>query len=226
MRLAGRADAVGAATLAVVAACSWLALLLVREPPDASLAGFVALWLAMMTAMMLPSLAPLALLLGPRERLPFLAGYLAVWGAIGAGVWAARGLAGASLPTPAVVMIVLLAAGLYQFAPLKAACLRACRSPADFLLTHWRRGLAGAARMGAAYGRYCLGCCWLLTAVLVVAGGMGFGWVALIALVVTAEKLLPRGAAVGRAVGVVLVAAGLAILVDPSLASYFVRNGT
>jgi predicted metal-binding membrane protein len=106
---------------------------------------------------------------------------------------------------------VLIAAGLYQFSPLKDACLRRCRTPADFLIQHWHPGLRGALRIGVEHGMFCVGCCVGLMAVLVIAGGMGLVWVAAIALVVAAEKLLPFGRLVALAGGVGLLAAGIAV---------------
>jgi predicted metal-binding membrane protein len=81
----------------------------------------------------------------------------------------------------------------------------------DFLVQHWRPGLGGAFRLGAHHGAYCLGCCIALMAVLVVAGGMGLAWVAAIALVVAAEKLLPHGPLLGKIGGVGLIAAGIVV---------------
>ena len=118
---------------------------------------------------------------------------------------------------------VLIGAGVYQFTPLKGACLRACRTPADFLMQHWRGGTGGALRLGFHHGAYCLGCCWALMLVLVVAGSMGLGWVVFVAAVVFAEKLLPRGAAFGRALGIALVIAGILLAARPDLVP-FVAN--
>jgi predicted metal-binding membrane protein len=113
---------------------------------------------------------------------------------------------------------VLLAAGVYQFTPLKGVCLRACQSPLAFLLGHWKPGLGGALRMGLEHGLYCCGCCWGLMAVLVAAGAMGLVWVVLIALAVFGEKLLPRGQWAARMIGVLLLALGVVVALQPSLA--------
>ena len=117
------------------------------------------------------------------------------------------------------LMVVLVAAGVFQLSPLKQVCLRHCRSPLGFLLAHWRDGYGGASRMGAVHGMWCVGCCWALMIVLVVAGAMGLPWVLLIACVVAAEKLLPGGEWMARAIGVVLVGLGVAVAMYPELAS-------
>jgi len=118
---------------------------------------------------------------------------------------------------PVGVAVMLLAAGAYQFTPLKATCLRACQTPADFLVRHWRSGALGALRLGLDHGLYCFGCCWVLMAVLVAAGGMGLAWVALIALIVLVEKLAPRAIWFGRVVGVAFALSALVVLLRPEL---------
>jgi predicted metal-binding membrane protein len=183
----------------------------------------------MMIAMMLPSSAPMLLLYrlslggtlrGELRTLAFAGGYLLVWAAVGAIVLLAQRLVDAATDPdlrPTGVAAVLAAAGAYQFTPLKATCLRACQTPADFLVRHWRGGTFGPLRLGVDHGLYCLGCCWALMAVLVAAGGMGIAWVALIALVVLAEKLAPRAAWFGRAVGVAFMLGALAVALRPAI---------
>jgi len=107
---------------------------------------------------------------------------------------------------------VLVAAGIYQWTPLKEACLRHCRSPLDFLLFHWREDGLGALASGLGHGAYCLGCCWMLMALLFVGGVMSLAWVAGIALLVLAEKALPWGRRVSLGTGAALVAWGAATL--------------
>jgi predicted metal-binding membrane protein len=114
---------------------------------------------------------------------------------------------------------VLLLAGAYQLTPLKRACLRACQSPLAFLLGHWKPGSLGALRMGVEHGLYCCGCCWGLMAVLVVAGAMGLAWVVLIAVVVFVEKLLPRGQWTASVAGVLLIALGALVALQPGVAT-------
>jgi predicted metal-binding membrane protein len=190
------------------------------------------MWWIMMTAMMVPSAAPLILLAAAlhrrkgRDGRPDLmaslltAGYLAVWGAFSLVATLAQwgfGHAGLISPGtmtagPALIGGILLAAGLYQLTPLKQACLRRCRSPVEFVTTHWRPGLAGAFRMGLAHGAYCVGCCWFLMALLFVGGVMNPFWIGAIALYVLAEKLIPRGHLLSRVSGLLLAAAGIVML--------------
>ncbi len=186
----------------------------------------------MMAAMMLPSAMPMILLhrrgvadpVRIRSELRsgiFVSAYLLVWGAAGIGVWIAARISEAFLPMGAQVLAVaaiLLLAGVYQFTPFKTVCLRVCRSPMDFLLTHWYRGLAGEFRLGLEHGLYCLGCCWALMVVFVGAGAMGLMWAAVIALVVFVEKVLPRGLVFGRAIGAVLIAGAALVVAQPEIA--------
>jgi predicted metal-binding membrane protein len=101
--------------------------------------------------------------------------------------------------------------GLYQLTPFKRACLDHCRSPAEFLARHWRKGGLGAWRLGLVHGAYCLGCCWLLMLLLFVFGVMNLAWIAALAVLVLLEKLVPHGDAVARAAGVLMLGAGLVL---------------
>jgi predicted metal-binding membrane protein len=101
---------------------------------------------------------------------------------------------------------------MFQWTPLKSTCLTQCRSPLGFLTTEWREGPWGAILMGLRHGRYCVRCCWALMALLWVAGVMNLLWVAAIATFVIVEKVLPRGALVGRVAGGVFMLAGLLLL--------------
>jgi predicted metal-binding membrane protein len=103
---------------------------------------------------------------------------------------------------------LLIAAGIYQLTPLKRVCLSHCRSPVHYLSAHWRQGHFGALRMGITHGTYCLGCCWLLMALLFVGGAMNLLWIAGLSVVVLTEKLVPAGLWIGRALGLLLLAAG------------------
>lgn len=218
---------VTAAGLGLIALAAWAALIAgtpMTDPPT-----FLVAWIVMMAAMMLPSSAPMFLLyrlsagegtLGELRTLLFGAGDLLVWAVVGALVLVAQRVLDATLNPelrPFGVAAVLLAAGAYQFTPLKATCLRACQTPADFLVRHWKGGTFGALRLGLDHGMYCLGCCWALMAVLVAAGGMGLAWVALIALIVLVEKLAPRAIWFGRAVGVAFALGALVVLLRPEL---------
>ena len=109
---------------------------------------------------------------------------------------------------------ILIGAGLYQLTPLKNRCLAHCRSPIDFLMSHWRGGAAGPIRMGVHHGWYCLGCCWALMAVLFAVGVMNLAWVAVLALLVLAEKIAPPAGRISRIAGTVLVLLGVIKLVS------------
>ncbi len=180
------------------------------------------MWWVMMVAMMLPSAAPTILLYAraasnARDGVKpatggFLIGYLLVWGAFSlaatllqllferAGLLAPMFMASQSRWLSAAV---LLSAGIYQLSPLKNICLRHCRNPAEFLAGHYRPGSNGALRMGIRHGTYCVGCCWLLMTLLFVGGVMNLAWIALLTVMVAAEKLFRWGryVSIGMAVG-------------------------
>ena len=197
-----------------------------------TLAPFVGSWTVMMAAMMLPSAMPMILLhrrgatgqAHVRSEIRtgiFVGAYVLVWAATGVVVWIGAQLVDAFLPMgarPLAVAAVLLLAGVYEFTPAKSACLRVCRRPMDFLMTHWHRGQVGQFRLGLEHGVYCLGCCWALMVVFVGAGAMGLLWAAIIALVVLVQKVWSRGVAFGRLVGAVLIAGAVLVAVRPELA--------
>ena len=199
---------------------------------------FLVAWGVMMAAMMLPSAAPMIVMYdkisrnrAQRDRvLPttlFAAIYLLIWLGLGVLVYVAgvglNVLAGANPDVtsllPYLLAAVLVATGVYQFTPLKRSCLRQCRTPLSFLMARWRNGYAGAVKLAVAHASYCVGCCVALMVVLVAAGAMSLPWVLLIATIVFIEKLLPRGELFARLVGVGFVVVGLAIAVDPDLAT-------
>ena len=171
---------------------------------------FLAIWVVMMVAMMFPTAAPMILTFhkvqaGKCQRGEafvstwiFVAAYLLVWGLSGvaayAGALAAEAVAARTALSPATAArvggAVLVAAGLYQFTPLKDLCLSKCRTPISFIMTSWRDGAAGALRMGLLHGIYCLGCCWLLFVILFPLGIMNIAAMAVITLVIFAEKTL------------------------------------
>ena len=193
----------------------------------------LAMWWVMMVAMMLPSAAPMLLLFARVNRkdksagaplVPtalFAAGYLLGWA--GFCVFAAAlqwGLESARLLSPMLATTnrwlgagILIAAGLSQFTPLKAMCLRHCRTPLGFLLGNWRSGRLGALRMGLEHGAFCLGCCWFLMALLFFGGVMNLYWIAGLAVFVLLEKTVPLGHWLGRLAGAVLVASGVALVI-------------
>jgi len=201
---------------------------------SAPLAGYLFLmWFVMMIGMMTPSAAPMALLyLGVARHAArsgqrfasatwFLLGYLVAWGvfsllATGAH-WA---LESAAMMTPAmraadrpIGAMVLIAAGVYQWLPLKDACLAHCRAPLSFIQQHggFQPAAAGAIRLGLLHGAYCVGCCWALMLVLFAVGVMNLLWIAALMCLVLAEKLLPHGRWVTRIAGAMSAASGLAL---------------
>ena len=191
-----------------------------------------AMWAMMMVAMMLPSAAPMILLyatVGRRRRAQgqpvadagmFAAGYVAVWVGFSLAMTMVQwGLDTLALLSPAMATTsfaltgaVLVAAGAYQWTPLKLACLRRCQSPLAFLIEHWREGRRGSLSMGLRHGLFCAGCCWALMLLLFVGGLMDLLWIAGIAIYVLLEKTVPAGPWLGRAAGLLLVAWGGRIL--------------
>jgi predicted metal-binding membrane protein len=147
----------------------------------------------------------------------FYLGYILVWTAFSAGATLAQwGLHTAALLSPLMVTtspivggIILIAAGLFQFTPLKHACLAHCRSPLSFFMTEWREGRRGALIMGLRHGGFCVVCCWLLMALLFVAGVMNLFWIAVIAAYVLAEKISPGGHWLSRVIGLLVIGWGL-----------------
>jgi predicted metal-binding membrane protein len=204
-------------------------------PPRWSLghsALVLVMWCVMMVAMMLPSAAPVTLLAAAIARkrkdgraggdsIPFFVlGYLSVWFIFSVAAtevqWAldeSSLLSGRGALTNAMLTgLVLVAAGIYQWTPIKAACLRHCRSPLEYLLFHWQEGPFGALSSGIEHGIFCLGCCWMLMALLFVGGIMSPAWIGAIALLVLVEKTLPWGARISYLVGGALAAWGVITL--------------
>jgi predicted metal-binding membrane protein len=188
----------------------------------------LVMWAVMMFAMMLPSVTPTVMIFGRvREKREaagrpfartgaFVAGYLLAWVgfsllATAANWWLHTHGSMSSMMgkvAPLTGGVLLIAAGTYQWTPLKKACLEHCRSPMSFLMQHWREGTSGAILMGLHHGAYCLGCCWLLMVLLFVLGVMNLPWVAVLSIVVLAEKTLPFGETLSRGAGVLLIAWG------------------
>ncbi len=190
------------------------------------------MWAVMMLAMMVPSATPMILIFAAvnRKRLAaetpvirtglFLLGYLLVWTGYSLlaalaqwGLHTAALISGPALAAaPWLGGLLLIAAGAYQFTPLKDACLSRCQSPLGFILTHWREGAAGAVVMGLRHGAFCVGCCWMLMALLFVAGVMNLLWVAAIAAFVLLEKVAPYGRVWSRLAGALLIVWGARLL--------------
>jgi predicted metal-binding membrane protein len=196
---------------------------------------FLGMWTVMMAGMMLPAVTPLVATYQQvyRERarvgrasVPasiLIAGYLVTWAAFGlaaylidrgAESWADRAQKVRDV-APVVGGLLLLVAGLYQWTPLKRACLRWCRTPAHFVLVDWREGRFGAFRMGLHNGLYCVGCCWAMMVALLVVGVMSLPWLALLAVVIFVEKNSRFAVPAGHALAVLLIVSGVVLAVWP-----------
>jgi predicted metal-binding membrane protein len=205
-----------------------------------SLGFFVVLWVLMMAAMMFPSVWPVVAMhtivlrrraaAGARslERsVAFVAGYLGAWtlfGLLAFGALAVARRAGLDTLSDSEVARygvapTALAAAVYQVVPLKRVCLKNCRGPLSFFIEHWRDGVRGALWMGVRNGTYCVGCCWLLMAVLLAVGVMSITWMALISVAIAMEKLAPVSLArlASGLLTVGLVALAVVALAKPSL---------
>jgi predicted metal-binding membrane protein len=190
-----------------------------------------AMWAVMMVGMMSPSAAPMILMyarVGRQGKIAgkpfaatgwFAAGYFLAW----AGFALAATLVQWVLERAALLdarmasannllgAVVLIAAGIYQWTPIKYACLSHCQTPFRFLMSHggFRSDVPGCLYLGLLHGTYCVGCCWVLMALLFVAGVMNVLWIALLALLVLLEKLTPWGRWIARIAGAVFIAAGV-----------------
>jgi predicted metal-binding membrane protein len=188
----------------------------------------LVMWALMMVAMMVPTAAPITLVYAAVARkaasqdspvaptFVLVAGYVSIWVLFSvAATFAQMGLDRVAILSPMMVSrsplfgsAVLIAAGVYQFTPLKHSCLKHCRAPAHFISQHWRSGAAGAFRMGVRLGAYCVGCCWVLMLLLFVGGVMNLVWIAAIAIFVLVEKVVPHATTGGRIVGATMILAG------------------
>ncbi len=193
-----------------------------------------AMWAVMMVGMMTPSAAPMILIYGQVARQAqtlgrgfapagwFAAGYLLSWTAFAlAATGAQYGLESLALMTPMMAVsskalgaAVLIAAGVYQWTPIKDSCLAHCRAPLSFVQHHggFKPGISGSVRLGALHGAYCIGCCAALMALLFVAGIMNLLWIAALMIFVLAEKVLPGGRTLSRLAGLAMIAAGVWLL--------------
>jgi predicted metal-binding membrane protein len=208
--------------------------------PGTDLGGlgwYLGIWVTMMAAMMLPSVAPMVLIFARRSRerrrqekgifVPtwiFVAGYLAAWTAYGLAAYGIfrlitavdTGIFAWDRAGPYFAGGAIAAAGIYQLTPLKELCLRHCRGPLHFILHGWREGRIGALRMGLEHGLFCVGCCWGLMVILFALGVMSLFWMAAIAGVIFAEKVLPYGLRLSRGFAVAFVAFGIWIATAPA----------
>jgi predicted metal-binding membrane protein len=219
--------------IVIITALAWIYLIIMPMGAqswllDATL--MFLMWAVMMVAMMLPSAAPMLAtytrIAVPREGYRayhvwmFAAGYFVVWTGFSLVAtvlqYALQSVAIVSngLQTTTIAgAIILVAAGIYQLTPLKNVCLRRCRTPIGFFMTNWRDGARGAFRMGLDHGTFCTGCCWMLMALLFVAGVMNLAWIAAISVLVLVEKAAPYGRAIARASGVAMIAVGLELVI-------------
>ena len=192
---------------------------------------FLSLWIAMMAAMMFPSVAPTVALYArmtrarsPRRGIAFAAGYLATWAFAGVVAYAVgmvgRRSAGGIFAWDSggrwLAALTLVVAAMYELTPLKDACLGKCRSPLGSLLGAWRDGTRGAFSMGARNGAWCVGCCWALMASLFALGIMSAVAMAFIAVLIAVEKLLPWPRVATYGTAVILLALAAVIAASPS----------
>jgi predicted metal-binding membrane protein len=191
---------------------------------------FVGVWVVMMAAMMLPSVAPTVALYSRMTRqrsaflpIAFVAGYLLTWALAGVAAYglgtaltraAGDQLSWSNAGQPIAGATLLIAAG-YELTPLKDVCLGKCRSPLGVLLGSWRDGLAGAVRMGARNGAWCVGCCWALMASLFALGLMSLWWMAVVAGLIAVEKTVPWRRIATYGTAVLLLALGVLVLAAP-----------
>ena len=198
------------------------------------------MWAVMMAAMMAPTAAPMVLLFASVNRrrlgqqqpyvssMVFLSGYLVIWVGFAAaatvGNWALHthallsSMMGSVMGSSTSSILggsLLLASGIFQWTPLKDVCLSRCRTPWGFIMSYWREGKRGALLMGMQHGLLCLGCCWMLMALLFVLGVMNLVWIAALAAFVLLEKVGPRGKLISRCGGLVLMAWGVWVILGP-----------
>lgn len=228
------------ALLVVAGACWWWSAVTARGMSSGmdmsgamasmSLAAFLVAWVAMMAAMMLPAILPVVRLYARAAArgtvaplAVFLGGYGAIWSAMGLPaffIWKRldHPLADATPTAGRIAGLVAVAAAVYQLSPLKAVCLRHCRSPLGFFMQHAKNlhRPTGALAVGARHGLYCLGCCWMLMAVLVAFGTMQLAWMVGVALLIFVEKVTPIGEHVARVAGVAFLALGIVLLLHPA----------
>ena len=207
------------------------------EPqPAMSFVAFLVAWVAMMAAMMLPAVVPVVRIYARAaangRAAPvaiFVGGYIALWAVVGIPAYFAWSRLNEPMMqgSPWAVRVagaVAVAAGLYQLTPLKTVCLRHCRSPLSFFMRHGRHldRPTGAFVAGVRHGLFCIGCCWMLMALLVAFGAMQLAWMVVFAVLILAEKIAPFGEQLARVAGAALFALGVALLVHPALVTHLV----
>jgi predicted metal-binding membrane protein len=234
------------ALLLLLAAVSWAILIwqsAISDKQGMDIMGgmdaplFIAIWIVMMVAVMFPTAAPMILIFaqvyaGKREHgqpfVPtwvFVSSYLLVWTLFGVVAYAAA-LGAVGLGKQSMWLMdnaarfgggVLILAGLYQLSPLKHSCLSKCRTPMNFILSSWREGYWGSFCMGLEHGLYCLGCCWLLFIILFPLGVMNVAAMAVITLLIFAEKSLALGQQIAKIAAIVMIVYGALVIFVPSM---------
>jgi predicted metal-binding membrane protein len=241
--------------LLTLAAAAWIVLVwqatamnMAMQSPTMGLTAplFLALWVVMMIAMMFPTASPMILTFHKiqttkRERGQpfvstwiFVAAYLVVWTLFGELAYLAATLvqvvATSTSLSPEVAArvggLALVMAGIYQLSPLKYLCLSKCRTPLAFLLSSWKDGAGGAVRMGLEHGAYCLGCCWLLFVILFPLGMMNVAMMAIITVLIFAEKSMPLGHRISHVAAVVLVIYGGVVIALPQVLPTFMSSAS
>jgi predicted metal-binding membrane protein len=200
-----------------------------RNPGSMGSVEFLVMWITMMAAMMLPTIAPVVIAhhayslgrLESRLSTPaFVTGYMLIWSAVGIVAWLAQWFDDA-VPSPSLLPLaggILVFAGLYQFTPWKRRCADMCRSPLTFVYAHdLNRGLRDALRAGMVHGAYCLGCCWTEMLVLLVVGLTNLPAMAILFLLFLAQKYWKHGRAVANVAGTGFIVLGISVLAYPSL---------
>jgi predicted metal-binding membrane protein len=234
------------ALLLVLAAASWALLIWQSVMMDNQAMGltmgmgavlFLSIWVVMMVAMMFPTAAPMILMFARVQRdkrqngrafVPtwvFVSAYLLIWTLFGVlayigAAWAER--QGQQVPWLMVNAAriggsLFVLAGLYQLSPLKHSCLAKCRTPLDFIFSSWRDGYWGSFRMGLEHGVYCLGCCWLLFVIFFPLGMMNVAAMAVVTLLIFAEKSLQGGQRIAQLAALALIAYGVLVVVMPGV---------
>jgi len=229
----GRIQRGAIASLLVIAAGAWAVTVDRMEGMDAgpgtelgSPGWFFVVWVTMMAAMMLPSTAPMVVAHARAQTgatPAFVVGYLLTWAAVGTfGYALVEGVRSLDLGVlaweqggPYVAGGAILAAAIYQLSPQKNNSLRRCRDPRAFASEHWRPGCVGALRMGIEHAQVCAGSSWALMAALFALGVMSIGWMALVAVLIATEKLLPWRTFATRGIAVLLAVLGFALAFAP-----------
>jgi len=205
---------------------------------------FIADWVVMVVAMMLPTALPMILTFHqvqaanrqPRDAFVstwvFVAAYLLVWAFAGLAAYFGMQVGEAAirrvpLTAAAAAQVggaIIVVAGIYQLTPLKDVCLSKCREPLDFIVTEWRGGAKSALELGLLHGAYCLGCCWLLVVILFPLGIMNVGAMVAVTLIIFAEKTLPWPRLAPYATAGALVLYGALVITSPQLLPTFQQD--